>query len=174
MRIQQDCQSQLDLFLGFAYLGIARKEVENAAVVKKAIDALYSLIMRVVKTILRLTPYVILAIMARTVATSDFGAIYNLGKFVIASYVALAVMFAVHFLVISLSGLNPITYVKKATEPLLFAFTSRSSAVTLPLTLDAQTTRLGVPEGIADFAGSLGLSIDKSGCAGIYLRCLQS
>ena len=78
--------------------------------------------MRVVKIVLRLTPYGILAIMARTVATSDFGAIYNLGKFVIASYVAFRVMFAIHLLIISFSGLNPITYVKKAAEALLFAF----------------------------------------------------
>jgi L-cystine uptake protein TcyP (sodium:dicarboxylate symporter family) len=155
-------------FLGFAYLGVARKEEENAAVVKKAVDATYALIMRVVKIILSLTPYGILAIMTRTVATSDFEAIYNLGKFVIASYVALIVMFAVHLLIVSLSGLNPLTYVKKSAEALLFAFTSRSSAGTLPLTINAQTTRLGVSDGIANFAGSFGLSIGQNGCAGIY------
>ncbi len=64
-------------------------------------------------------------------------------------------------------------YIKKeeirAAELLLFAFTSRSSAGTLPLTLDAQTTRFGVPQGIANFAGSFGLSIGQNGCAGIYL-----
>ncbi|WP_342543718.1 L-cystine transporter [Paenisporosarcina sp. FSL H8-0542] len=155
-------------FLGFAYLGIARKEEEHAAVLKSTVDAVYAWIMRVVKIILRLTPYGILAIMARTVATSDFDAIYDLGKFVIASYVALIIMFAIHLLIVSLSGLNPFTYVKKAAEPLLFAFTSRSSAGTLPLTINAQTTRLGVPEGIANFAGSFGLSIGQNGCAGIY------
>ncbi|WP_084544111.1 L-cystine transporter [Paenisporosarcina indica] len=155
-------------FLGFAYLGIARKEEENALFVKKAVDAVYALVMRVVKLILRLTPYGILAIMARTVATSDFDAIYSLGKFVIASYVALAVVFGIHLLIISLSGLNPVTYMKKAAEPLLFAFTSRSSAGTLPLTINAQTTRLGVPTGIANFAGSFGLTIGQNGCAGVY------
>ena len=155
-------------FLGFAYLGIARKEEEQAAVLKSAVDAVYTWIMRVVKIILRLTPYGILAIMARTVAMSDFDAIYNLGKFVIASYVALIIMFGIHLLIVTLSGLNPFTYVKKAAEPLLFAFTSRSSAGTLPLTINAQTTRLGVPEGIANFAGSFGLSIGQNGCAGVY------
>ena len=155
-------------FLGFAYLGLARKEEENAAAVKKAVDAAYALIMRVVKIILRLTPYGILAIMVRQTATSDFNAIYDLGKFVIASYVALAVMFAIHLLIVSFSGLNPFTYVKKASDALLFAFTSRSSAGTLPLTINSQTTRLGVPEGIANFAGSFGLTIGQNGCAGIY------
>lgn len=155
-------------FLGFAYLTVARKEPEHAALLKRGIDALYSLVINVVKIVLRLTPYGILAIMARTVALSDFGAIYNLGKFVIASYAALIVMFIIHLLILTLSGLSPATYVKKAGETLSFAFTSRSSAGTLPMTLNTQTTRLGVPEGVANFAGSFGLSIGQNGCAGIY------
>ncbi|WP_432353306.1 L-cystine transporter [Sporosarcina sp. A2] len=155
-------------FLGFAFLTIRRKEPEQAAVVQKGIDAVYALIMAVVKIVLRLTPYGILAIMARTVALSDYGAIVNLGKFVAASYAALIVMFLVHLVILAASGLNPITYVKKAGDTLLFAFSSRSSAGTLPLTLNTQTTRLGVPDGIANFAGSFGLSIGQNGCAGIY------
>lgn len=155
-------------FLGVAYLGIGRKEPENAAMVKKGIDAIYALVMRVVKLILRLTPYGILAIMARTVATSDFGAIANLGKFVIASYVALIIMFLIHLVIIMLNGLNPITYLKKTSETLLFAFTSRSSAGTLPLNIKTQTDRLGLPVATANFAGSFGLSIGQNGCAGIY------
>ncbi len=155
-------------FLGFAYLTLTRKDEKNAATVKKGIDAIYSLIMGVVKIVLRLTPYGILAIIATTVATSDFAAIYSLGKFVLASYVAILVMFGIHLIIITLSGLNPITYVKKAGEALLFAFSSRSSAGTLPLNIDTQTNRLGVPDGIANFAGSFGLSIGQNGCAGIY------
>ncbi len=155
-------------FLGFAYLTLTRKDEKNAATVKKGIDAIYSLIMGVVKIVLRLTPYGILAIIATTVATSDFAAIYSLGKFVLASYVAILIMFGIHLIIITLSGLNPITYVKKAGEALLFAFSSRSSAGTLPLNIDTQTNRLGVPDGIANFAGSFGLSIGQNGCAGIY------
>ncbi|WP_107841422.1 L-cystine transporter [Metasolibacillus meyeri] len=155
-------------FLGFAYLSVARKEQETAATIKKGIDAIYALIMGVVRIVLRLTPYGILAIMARTVATSDYGAIYSLGKFVIASYVALILVFIVHLLILTLTGLNPVTYVKKAAETLLFAFTSRTSAGALPLNIQTQTSRLGVPEGIANFSASFGLSIGQNGCAGVY------
>jgi L-cystine uptake protein TcyP (sodium:dicarboxylate symporter family) len=155
-------------FLGFAYLALTRRDEENANLVKKGIDALYSLIMGVVRIVLRLTPYGILAIIAKTVATSDFAAIYSLGKFVLASYVALLVMFLIHLIIITVSGLNPITYVKKTAEALLFAFSSRSSAGTLPLNIKTQTDRLGVPDGIANFAGSFGLSIGQNGCAGVY------
>lgn len=155
-------------FLGFSYLTLRRKEEETATNVKKGVDALYGLIMGVVRIVLRLTPYGVLALMARTVATSDFGAIMDLGKFVIASYAALIMMFLLHLVIVSLTGLNPVTYAKKSAEVLLFAFTSRSSAGTLPLNIQTQTKRLGIPDGIANFAGSFGLSIGQNGCAGIY------
>ena len=45
---------------------------------------------------------------------------------------------------------------------------SRSSAGALPLNVQTQTRRLGVPEGIANFAATFGLSIGQNGCAGIY------
>ncbi|MGE7923602.1 L-cystine transporter [Viridibacillus arvi] len=155
-------------FLGFAYLAVKRQDEKTADTIKVGIDAIYALVMGVVKIVLRLTPFGILAIIAATVATSDFGAIYNMGKFVIASYVALFVMFIVHLLIVTASGLNPITYVKKVAPTLLFAFTSRSSAGALPLNIQTQTNRLGVSEGIANFSGSFGLSIGQNGCAGIY------
>jgi len=109
-----------------------------------------------------------LAIITRVMATYDYGAIVKLGKFVIASYVALIVMFIVHLLLLSFAKLNPARYVKKALPTLTFAFTSRTSAGTLPLTIKTQTKDLGVSEGIANFAGSFGLTIGQNGCAGIY------
>ncbi|MEC1261802.1 L-cystine transporter [Bacillus swezeyi] len=154
-------------FLGIAYLGVKRKQPEQAELFKKVVDAVYAIIMRVVTLILRLTPYGVLAIMTKTIATSDLDSIAKLGKFVIASYAALIVMFIIHLLLITISGLNPVTYLKKVFPVLVFAFTSRSSAGALPLNIKTQRS-LGVPEGIANFAGSFGLSIGQNGCAGIY------
>lgn len=154
--------------LGIAYLKLRRKEEEQANTMKKGIDAIYGLIMGIVRMVLQLTPYGVLAIMARTIATSDFQAIADLGKFVLASYAALITMFVIHLIIVALTGLSPLQYVKKTGEVLLFAFTSRSSAGALPLNIATQTKRLGVPEGVANFAGSFGLSIGQNGCAGIY------
>ncbi|PEJ56537.1 L-cystine transporter [Bacillus sp. AFS002410] len=154
--------------IGIAYLGVKRKEPEHAEFFAKIIDTLYTITMRVVSLILRLTPYGILAIITKVTATSDYDAIVKLGKFVIASYVALIVMFIVHLLLLSLAKLSPVRYVKKALPTLSFAFTSRTSAGTLPMTIKTQTKDFGVSEGIANFAGSFGLSIGQNGCAGIY------
>ncbi|HFV7285702.1 TPA: L-cystine transporter [Staphylococcus aureus] len=155
-------------FIGFAYLRVARKQPDHGELLKSAIDAIYSLVMAIVTFVLRLTPYGVLAIMANTLSTSDFGAIWTLGKFLIASYAALITMYIIHLVILSLLGISPIRYVKKTLEVLIFAFTSRSSAGALPLNVQTQTRRLGVPEGIANFAATFGLSIGQNGCAGIY------
>ncbi|HCY7113175.1 TPA: L-cystine transporter [Staphylococcus aureus] len=155
-------------FIGFAYLRVARKQSDHGELLKRAIDAIYSLVMAIVTFVLRLTPYGVLAIMANTLSTSDFGAIWTLGKFLIASYAALITMYIIHLVILSLLGISPIRYVKKTLEVLIFAFTSRSSAGALPLNIQTQTRRLGVPEGIANFAATFGLSIGQNGCAGIY------
>ncbi|HDY4430719.1 TPA: L-cystine transporter [Staphylococcus aureus] len=155
-------------FIGFAYLRVARKQPDHGELLKRAIDAIYSLVMAIVTFVLRLTPYGVLAIMANTLSTSDFGAIWTLGKFLIASYAALITMYIIHLIILSLLGISPIRYVKRTLEVLIFAFTSRSSAGALPLNVQTQTRRLGVPEGIANFAATFGLSIGQNGCAGIY------
>ncbi|HCW7599595.1 TPA: L-cystine transporter [Staphylococcus aureus] len=155
-------------FIGFAYLRVARKQPDHGELLKRAIDAIYSLVMAIVTFVLRLTPYGVLAIMANTLSTSDFGAIWTLGKFLIASYAALITMYIIHLIILSLLGISPIRYVKKTLEVLIFAFTSRSSAGALPLNVQTQTRRLGVPEGIANFTATFGLSIGQNGCAGIY------
>ncbi|QGQ47673.1 L-cystine transporter [Metabacillus sediminilitoris] len=155
-------------FVGMAFLGVKRKDPEHGEFFAKIIDTLYAITMRIVTLVLRLTPYGIFALITKVTATSDYVAIAKLGKFVIASYVALIVMFIVHLILLSLAKLSPVRYVKKAMPTLTFAFTSRSSAGTLPLTIKTQTKDFGVSEGIANFAGSFGLSIGQNGCAGIY------
>ncbi|MGG1444696.1 L-cystine transporter [Brevibacillus laterosporus] len=154
--------------LGVAFLGIKGKQPEHATFFAKIVDTFYTIIMRVVSIILRLTPYGVLALMTKVTATSDYLAILKLGKFVLASYVAILIMFVVHLILLAITGLNPISYLKKTFSVLTFAFTSRSSAGALPLNVETQRDKLGVPEGIANFAGSFGLSIGQNGCAGIY------
>ena len=80
----------------------------------------------------------------------------------------LILMFIVHLLLIILCKIKPCSICEKRIPTLTFAFTSRSSAGALPITIKTQTKDFGVSEGIANFAGSFGLSIGQNGCAGIY------
>ncbi len=51
---------------------------------------------------------------------------------------------------------------------LSFAFTSRSSAATIPLNIETQTNKLGNNSVIANFSATFGATIGQNGCAGIY------
>lgn len=155
------------VIIGIAFLGVQRKQPKEAALFARGVDTIYAIVLRIVRLILRLTPYGVFAIMTNTVATSDATAILKLGNFVLASYAALIVMFIIHLLIVSFTGISPLTYVKKTLPVLTFAFTSRTSAGALPMNIEAQRS-LGVPNGIANFAASFGLSIGQNGCAGIY------
>ena len=109
-------------FIGIAYLGVKRKDPEHGEFFAKIIDTFYSVVMRVVTLILRLTPYGILAIIARVTATSDYAAIAKLGKFVIASYVALIIVFIVHLLLLSFAKLSPCKLCEKRVANLNLCF----------------------------------------------------
>lgn len=154
--------------VGTAYLGVARKQPEEGEIFKKIIDALYAIVMRIVTLILRLAPFGIFALMTRMVATSSIFALLNMGTFIVASYAAIIVMFAIHALILAGFKVNPIQYFKKTWQVLSFSFTSRSSAGALPLNISTQKEALGVDSTTANFSASFGLSIGQNGCAGIY------
>ncbi len=156
------------VFVGLAALGIRRKQPDQFEIFDKIVKALYAVTMRIVTLILRLTPYGVLALMASTIATTSLEGIINLSRFVIASYVALIIMLIIHLIFVAFMGLSPIQYLKKAMPALTFAFTSRTSAGTIPLNVKAQTKGMGVSESIANFSASFGASIGQNGCAGIY------
>ncbi|WP_067839225.1 L-cystine transporter [Amphibacillus sediminis] len=156
------------LLVGVAALGVSRKQPEQAEMFMKVINSIFAVVMRLVTIILRLTPFGVLALMANMVASTDFAGIVQLGKFVIASYVAMVVMLIIHMLILSGFRLNPVTFIKKVMPVLVFAFSSRSSAGTIPLNITAQKEALGVDDGSANMSASFGATMGQNACAGIY------
>jgi len=155
-------------FVGVATMSIRKKKPESAETFTKFLNALHDVVMRMVTVILRLTPFGVLALMTKMVSSSNFAEILKLMQFVLASYVAILIMFIIHFIILAVNGLNPLTYIKKSAAVLIFAFTSRTSAGAIPLNIETQTDKLGVSKGIANLSASLGTSIGQNGCAGIY------
>jgi len=155
-------------FLGVAALQLLKDDEVKGQRVLVAIDTLQSWVMKLVRLVMKLTPYGVLALMTKVVAGSNLQDIIKLGSFVVASYLGLAIMFGVHALLLSINGINPMRFFRKVWPVITFAFTSRSSAASIPLSVETQTRRLGVPESIASFAASFGATIGQNGCAGLY------
>ncbi|MPQ58346.1 L-cystine transporter [Duganella sp. FT27W] len=156
------------VFIGVAASGIHDKKPDLFSSFDHFVKVAHAIVMRIVTLVLRLTPYGVFALMAGMVSTSSPTDILHLIDFVLASYSALLLMFVVHLLIVTGAGLNPLRFVKKILPVLTFAFTSRSSAGSIPMSVATQTQRLGTSEGIANFAASIGATIGQNGCAGIY------
>jgi uncharacterized protein len=156
------------IFVGLAGIGLAAKMPQIFASFENFVNVAQAIVMRVVKMVLRLTPYGVFALMTQLVADTSYADILKLGSFVLASYGAILIMFAIHLALVTGAGLSPVRYVKKILPVLVFAFTSRTSVGAIPMNVQTQTQRLGTPEGIANFAASFGSTIGQNGCAGIY------
>lgn len=153
--------------LAFAVIQMRRFKPESAEFFEKLVVSLHDVIMQLVRMVMQFTPYGILALMTRVAGTSNGSDIVRLLTFIAASYVAILIMYVIHLIIVAAFGINPVVFIKKSVDALLFAFSSRSSAGTLPLTIEAQK-KMGVSDGIANLAGSLGTSIGQNGCAGVY------
>ncbi|AXQ97046.1 L-cystine transporter [Pseudoalteromonas piscicida] len=144
------------------------EESDLSSPIKNAVEGAQAVVLRLVRMIIALTPYGVAGLMAKVIATSSMADIISLLGFIIASYVAILLMFVVHGLLVTLVGENPKHFFQKIWPVLTFAFTSRSSAATIPLNVEAQIHKLNVPPAIANLSASFGATIGQNGCAGIY------
>jgi L-cystine uptake protein TcyP (sodium:dicarboxylate symporter family) len=156
------------ILLGIAGLLVTRDNPAHGAAFRHFVDVSQSVILKFARMIIGLTPFGVLALMTKMSATSSGSDILNLLGFVVASYVAIALMFLVHALLLLLGGINVMQFFARVWPVLAFAFTSRSSAAAIPLSVETQTRDLGTDPAVANFAASFGATIGQNGCAGIY------
>lgn len=154
-------------------VGIATRKVmlersELAGPIRTTVSALQATVMNLVKMVIALTPYGVAGLMASVAANSSSNDILNLLAFIIASYIAILIMFVIHGFLIGLVGVSPKQYFIKIWPVLTFAFSSRSSAASIPMNIDVQVNKLNVPPAIANLSASFGATIGQNGCAGIY------
>jgi L-cystine uptake protein TcyP (sodium:dicarboxylate symporter family) len=162
------------IMFGIAALLVSAEQPERSAEIRRFIGTVQAIVMKLVHLIMALTPYGILALMTKVVAGSNARDILELISFVVASYLAIAIMFVVHGLLLRLNGVRVGDYFRKVWPVLTFAFGSRSSAATIPLNVETQIEELNVPTPIANLAATFGATIGQNGCAGIYPAMLAA
>jgi Na+/H+-dicarboxylate symporter len=119
--------------------------------------------------IIRLTPIATVGLLGNAVAVYGWDTLSSLAWYAAAIYIGLAlVLLVVYPALLSANGLNPIRYFQGAWPAIQFAFVSRSSIGTLPITERVTEKNLGVPREYASFAVPLGATTKMDGCASIY------
>lgn len=162
------------ILFGIAALQVAKDDPHRGESIVRFVETAQAIVMKLVRMVMALTPYGILALMTKVVAGSNVADILKLLTFVVASYIAIAIMFGVHALLLALNGVNVPDYFRKVWPALTFAFTSRSSAATIPLNVETQVDQLKVPSPIANLSATFGSTIGQNGCAGIYPAMLAT
>lgn len=159
----------------FAYIirTMRTESPEAGAKIEAALDVAYEFVMGLVDVVIGLAPYGVFAHILNFGANTAFENYLDLGVFVIASYVAMIVMFALHILVVFLCGIGPRRFFKNAGKALMLGFTTRSSMATLPVSIESMRN-IGVEDSIASFAGTFGTCIGQNGCGGVYPAMLAT
>jgi DAACS family dicarboxylate/amino acid:cation (Na+ or H+) symporter len=100
--------------------------------------------------------------MAWMFASQGSKVLVSLAKLVGSLYVGLFVIIALMWLVLLVIGHNPLVVTRKIAEPLLLAFTTRSSEVTLPIHMEI-LERMGTPNKVVSTVIPLGYSFNQDG-----------
>jgi len=163
------------VFASFVGLAIRTQSKIDVKMVQPFIDfneAVYTIIMNIATKIISWLPYAIIALLANTIASRGLQAFTEVAQFAAAYVISVVIMFGVQLLLLALSGLNPLMYLKNVGKALILAFTSRTSLGTLPVSVKVLTENAGLNQGTATFITSLGANGGMNG-GGIYASLIS-
>ena len=145
---------------------------EAVAPLTALIGAAREVVFKVVGFVITLTPYAVLAltVSAASKTSLDADTLRPLLALTVIGYLAcFADAYLVNAVVLRVwADVSPTAFFRKIFPAQLTAFTTQSSAGTLPVTTGLLTRRVGVPADVAGFTAPLGTTIGMPGCAGIW------
>ena len=161
------------LLLAFAVgIGLSKlPESENKAVVVKGLSGLQELLFLLIRGLIWTLPLGIVAFSAQLSAQISAGVVADsIGKYVLVVIGGNVIQFFVVLPLFLLSrGMNPIHVLGRMMPAVLMALFTKSSAATLPVTMESAETRLGVRKNIARFVLPICTTINMNGCAAFIL-----
>jgi len=161
------------LLLAFAIgFGLSKlPESENKAVLIKGLLGLQELLFLLIRGLIWTLPLGIVAFSAQLSAQVSAGIVADsIGKYVLVVLGGNVIQFFVVLpLFLMARGLNPIHVLSKMMPAVLMALFTKSSAATLPVTMDTAENRLGVSPKIARFVLPICTTINMNGCAAFIL-----
>lgn len=150
------------IFLGISMLLVSEKESKN---LKKFFDSLNSVVLKMVDLIMLGAPYAVLALLANVIVTADDPDILvALLRYAGTVILGLLLMVAVYVLAISIyAKKSPIWFLKQISPAQLLAFSTSSSAATLPVTMERVEEHVGVDQEVSSFVLPVGATINMDG-----------
>ncbi len=150
------------VFLGVSMLLI---EEERAKPLKMLFDSLNDAVLKMVDLIMKTAPLAVFALLANVVVSSgDSDLLLALVKYAGVVILGLFLMIVFYCVVLVLvTGKNPFWFLKILSPAQLLAFSTSSSAATLPITMERVENHLGVDKEVSSFVLPVGATINMDG-----------
>ena len=162
-----DNGNMLQVIFFAIFFGICLLLIENktAQPIKDFIDGINEVILKMVDLIMLFSPYAVFSLIATLmVSTTNIDIIYALLGYGMCVLIGLALMIAFYFLIVKIEvGKSPSFFFKGISPAPLLAFSTSSSAATLPVTMERVEEHLGVDQEVTSFVCPVGATINMDG-----------
>jgi proton glutamate symport protein len=150
------------IFLGISLLLVPEKQAKP---LKKFFDSLNAVVLKMVDLIMLMAPIAVLSLLATViVATNDLNVLLALLRYAAVVVFGLLLIVVVYLILIMLySKKSPIWFLKQIAPAQLLAFSTSSSAATLPVTMERVEEHIGVDKEISSFVLPVGATINMDG-----------
>ncbi|PCE63816.1 dicarboxylate/amino acid:cation symporter [Sediminicola luteus] len=150
------------IFLGISMLLVGE---EKAAPLKNIFDSLNEVVLKMVDLIMLSAPYAVFALLASVVvSSSDPDLLLALLKYALVVVVGLILMVVFYCIVVAVyAKKNPFWFLKQMSPAQLLAFSTSSSAATLPVTMERVEEHIGVDKEVSSFVLPVGATINMDG-----------
>ncbi len=151
------------LFLGVALIMIPPNKAKP---VKDFFDSFNDVILKMIDIIMLAAPVGVFALMAALVAESPGWEIFKaLGQYAITVLIGLIMLIFIFYptLIYLFTRRNPVQFIKQVSPAQLLAFSTSSSAATLPVTMESVEKRVGVDNEVSSFVLPIGATVNMDG-----------
>ena len=150
------------IFLGISMLLIGEKKAKP---LKDFFDALNEVVLKMVDLIMLFAPYAVFALLANVVVSSnDPDLLVALLKYAFTVVGGLLIMVVFYMILVSIfTKKNPLWFLKQLSPAQLLAFSTSSSAATLPVTMERVEEHIGVDKEVSSFVLPVGATINMDG-----------
>ena len=158
----------LALFIGMAMVAVAPDRMKPMF---EFVSAVQDISMKIIEWTMKLAPIAVFALICNITMRVGVGAIVGMAAYMGAVVLGLLLLLLIYlFIVWALGKMSPLDFLKNIGSVQLLAFSTSSSAATIPLAMTTAEERLKVDGPIARFIIPLGATINMDGTA-LYQVC---
>jgi len=153
----------LSIIGGMALVSLKQQQIKSAM---DGLEILQEVCMTIITWAMKLAPYAVFGMLFQVTSSTGMKALLSMGRYIVASFLGFALVILFYLLLIMIfKRVSPLTFLKKIATPLLLAFSTSSSAATMPVTMKTAEENLNIDQISSRFLIPLGATVNMAGTA---------